>query len=359
MKKLSFLLCMFLSVNMYAQVADFEEAAITPAEANSEYLMDSTGTFTSGVCAFGQYVDALYAPAIYYYGFVVSNHTDTVFESYEDAYQVVGGQAHSGNNYAVWYSSWYGNDRVSVAEPTQFAGFYVNNSTYVEACIVDGFGLTDGAFTAEDWLKLTIYGLNGTDTTGAVDFYLAKDSSYVREWTWVDLSTLGEVTDLAFDMTGSRNNSYGPEVATYFCMDDLTIEEDIEPATYFIKNNWNGGNWTWQEMTLEEDGITYSYQGVFGGTGVNINTEADDSEALWFPIDQWHFTALGYEPAAGDEILFEYDSQESTITATFKGKSGLDTITIKSENNSLKVMMNGQLYIIRDGKTYNACGVEM
>lgn len=358
MKKLSFLLCMFLAVNMYAQVADFEEAAITPAEANSEYLMDATGTFTSGVCSFGQYVDAAYAPAIYYYGFVASNHTDTVFESYEDAYQVVGGKAHSGNNYAVWYSSWYGNDRVTVTEETEFDGFYVNNNTYMQASIVDGFGLTDGAFTATDWVKLTIYGINGTDTVGQVDVDLAKDGSYIQTWTWVDLSELGAVTALAFGMDGSRYNTYGLEIPTYFCMDDLTPHVD-EPATYFIKNNWNGGNWTWQQMTLEEDGITYSYQGVFGGTGVNINTEADDSEALWFPIDQWHFTALGYEPAAGDEILFEYDSQESTITATFKGKSGLETITIKSENNSLKVMMNGQLYIIRDGKTYNACGVEM
>lgn len=357
MKKLSFLLCMFLAVNMYAQVADFEEAAITPTEANSAYLLDSTGTFTSGICQFGQYVDDAWGPT-YYYGFVVSNHTDTIFASLEDAYQVVGGQAHSGNNYAVWYSSWYGNDRVTVTEETEFDGFYVNNNTYMQASIVEGYGLTDGAFTATDWVKLTIYGINGTDTVGQVDVDLAKDGSYIQTWTWVDLSELGAVTALAFGMDGSRYNSYGLEIPTYFCMDDLTPHVD-EPATYFIKNNWNGGNWTWQQMELAEDGITYTYQGVFGGTGVNINTEADDSEALWFPIDKWLFTVLGYEPAAGDEILFEYDSQESTITATFKGKSSLETITIKSENNSLKVMMNGQLYIIRDGKTYNACGVEM
>lgn len=233
MKKFYFLLCMFLAVNMYAVngVADFEEAAITPAEANSAYLLDETGTFTSGNFTFGQYVDTSWGPA-YYYGFVVSNHTDVTFVDYNDAYQVVGGQAHSGSNYAVWYASWYGNDRIQVAgDDAKVLDYcYINNNTYCQAAYVDGFGLTDGAFTADDWALLTIYGWNGETKTDSIEVYMAKDGSYIQEWTKVDLHNLGAVTELSFAMTSSRNNTYGNEVPTYFCIDDVTtnIPEGLE-----------------------------------------------------------------------------------------------------------------------------------
>ena len=235
MKKFYFVLCMFLSVNMFAQnaVADFEEAAITPDSANSQYLMDETGTFTSGDFLFGQYVDTSWGDA-YYYGFVVSNHTDTDWQSFDDAYQVVGGQAHSGDNFAVWYASWYGGDRVSVAgdKAKKLDCFYINNTTYVEHAITVSDGMTQGSFTADDWFKLTIYGWNGATMTDSIDFYLAKDGSYIQEWTKVDLTALGAVTELSFAMSSTRNNSYGMTTPAYFCMDDLTyaIEQGLEDA---------------------------------------------------------------------------------------------------------------------------------
>ena len=50
---------------------------------------------------------------------------------------------------------------------------------------------------------------------------------------------------------------------------------------------------------------------------------------------------------------------ESIANECYAGKTGMETITIQSENNAVKVMHNGQLYIIRDGKMYNAAGVQM
>jgi hypothetical protein len=134
----------------------------------------------------------------------------------------------------------------------------------------------------------------------------------------------------------------------------------IEEIQYYIKNNWNGGEWTWEEMTPANDGnITWTYRGIFGGTGVNINNLPIDADAIWFPVDKWLFTTLGYEPEAGDDILFEFNSELLTLTATFMGKVGLETVTFQREGETMKLIHNGQLYIIRDGKMYNALGAQV
>lgn len=76
--------------------------------------------------------------------------------------------------------------------------------------------MTDGAFTKGDWCKLTVYGVKGNEVTGHVDFYLADyrsdneaDHYYVKDWTWVNLSTLGTVDQLNFEVTASRSNEWG------------------------------------------------------------------------------------------------------------------------------------------------------
>lgn len=53
------------------------------------------------------------------------------------------------------------------------------------------------------------------------------------------------------------------------------------PSTYFLKNNWNGGDWTWQEMTAVGDGTFRLENVVYGGHGINYNYEADDAGAVW------------------------------------------------------------------------------
>ena len=45
---------------------------------------------------------------------------------------------------------------------------------------------------------------------------------------------------------------------------------------YYLKNNWDGGEWTWKEMVAQTDGSYLLENVVFGGTGVNINTSASD-----------------------------------------------------------------------------------
>lgn len=55
----------------------------------------------------------------------------------------------------------------------------------------------------------------------------------------------------------------------------------VEPLKYYLKNNWNGGDWTWQEMTAVSDGTFRLENVVYGGHGINYNYEADDAGAVW------------------------------------------------------------------------------
>ena len=79
-----------------------------------------------------------------------------------------------------------------------------------------------GGFTENDHLLLTIGGsLEGKEVNSTVEFYLAKGTNIVNQWTYVDLSKLGKVDELHFTMSGTKTNDMGLTTPTYFCIDNL------------------------------------------------------------------------------------------------------------------------------------------
>ena len=84
---------------------------------------------------------------------------------------------------------------------------------------------------------------------------------------------------------------------------------------YYLKNNWNGGEWTWKEMTKNEEDGTYLLEyAVFGGSGVNINTSASDEGARYVAAE--YIMAFDYTIfdvgvlGALDTVAFVYDPEE-------------------------------------------------
>lgn len=101
---------------------------------------------------------------------------------------------------------------------------YVNNSCYAIACYMDGNGLT-AKIGVEDWVKVvaTGYDLNG-NITGTSDFYLCDGpSKIITEWTKWDLSGLGKVCKVEFNITGSSDNGYGFSQPAYFAYDNIMV----------------------------------------------------------------------------------------------------------------------------------------
>lgn len=101
---------------------------------------------------------------------------------------------------------------------------YVNNSTYAISCYCDGNGLT-AAIGPDDWVKLIAVGYDADENKiGEVSMYLCNGpDNIVTEWTKFDLSSLGEVVKVEFNITGSSDNGYGFSQPAYFAYDDVCV----------------------------------------------------------------------------------------------------------------------------------------
>jgi hypothetical protein len=124
------------------------------------------------------------------------------------------------------------NEAMGTNKECVFDHFYVTNTTYAALAMKNGsspakvFSYADG-----DWFKLVIEGIdkNG-NPTGKVEFYLAdfrtpSSPGIITEWTSVDLSSLGSVAEMKFDLQSSDTGAYGMNTPAYFCFDNLAIKQ--------------------------------------------------------------------------------------------------------------------------------------
>ena len=101
---------------------------------------------------------------------------------------------------------------------------YVTNTTYALNCYMDGNGLT-AKIGPDDWVKLVATGYNADGTkTGEASLYLCNGpDNIVMDWTKWDLSGLGKVSKVTFNVTGSSDNGYGFSQPAYFAYDDVAV----------------------------------------------------------------------------------------------------------------------------------------
>lgn len=202
---------------------------------------DGSGGFISGDTWFTNQYDSTWGS---WSGWAYSNTKDTTTPGPTNQYSAItGGGVNGSSNYGVAYiSSWagdhaqlyFGYNSGSYEQPV--LGAYITNTTYAYLSMKNGdqfakkFGGEDG--TDPDWFKLTVYGLDSSYermSDNFVEFYLAdyrfddpSQDYIVDEWTWVDLSSLGSVYGLEFDLSSSDVGPYGMNTPAYFAMDNLT-----------------------------------------------------------------------------------------------------------------------------------------
>jgi hypothetical protein len=243
MRRLSVLASMLFLVPViaYAELATFDDLTLG---ADGYYNgSDGTGGFTSGGIDFVNNYNSSWGS---WDGWAYSNKTDTTTPGYTNQYSAYTGAAAFGSQYGVYFEPFSLGPTVSLADngTTVFAGAYFTNTTYAALAMLNGdsyatkFGGTTG--NDKDWFLLTITGVDaqGADT-GSVDFYLADyrfDNNsldyIVNNWVWVDLSGLGEVAGLKFDLSSSDVGSYGMNTPAFFAMDHL--EAVPEPGTLVL-----------------------------------------------------------------------------------------------------------------------------
>ena len=214
-------------------VADFENLEV-PADGHMSVTTeddDERTEFTSGDFDFAS---GCMHDWDYWYWFGYANRTDTKYETLDDQWNnVVGGGYDNSANYGVAFAAAFnGPCYVAVNNHGSGAvvpGFYITNSSYAYSSMTNGDGFAK-KFGKGDWFKLTITGYDADgEETGTKDFYLADlrdpNKAYIiNDWRYVDLSGLGKVKTLSFELSSTDTGDYGMNTPAYFCFDNFGAE---------------------------------------------------------------------------------------------------------------------------------------
>lgn len=235
MKKMLLAVSVFCIQYTQAQtVVTFDDLTLAP----DSYWdgSDSTLGFTSG----GVYFENSYNFDWDYWsgGFIYSSSTDVTTAGYTNdfsAYTGIGGN--SSQNYAVNYGG-----GIDFGTEKALASIQITNTTYAALSMLNGdsFGKVFGSpndaqgnpdgTNGEDWFRLLIIGKDDqSNTTDTVIFYLADyrfaDSTQdyiVNTWQTVDLTPLGEVQFLEFELQSTDEGSFGINTPAYFALDNIS-----------------------------------------------------------------------------------------------------------------------------------------
>ncbi len=227
------------SVN--AATSTFEDLTLAPNSYENGANLSPAGGFSSGGNYFANSYNAEYGS---WKGFAYSDVNDTTTAGYTNQYAAItGGGVGGSGNYAVTFDPYFGDASVTLASGQRPSSVYITNTTYAYLSMRDGdpFGFSKkfgGATGAdEDFFTITFTGLDaGGDVTGSVVFALADfrgDADYiVSDWTFVDLSPLGDASSISLSYASSDVGIYGINTPLYAAIDNLVAVP--EPSSIAI-----------------------------------------------------------------------------------------------------------------------------
>lgn len=196
------------------------------------YDQNNTELFHVFPEAFGTYCYWSGGHALSNYG--VENFEDAgAFEQQLTVIGTPGAAGHNGSAHFAMHNGYMDNSQFCMLETLPSLEFYdgqarvidhlwVTNSTYAINSYVNGTAYSAPA-SDTDWVKIIATGNHADGTTSTAEFYLLKNGVPVRTWTFWNLSTLGEVVSVEFNITGSSDNGYGFSQPSYFAYDDVAV----------------------------------------------------------------------------------------------------------------------------------------
>jgi hypothetical protein len=159
-------------------------------------------------------------------GFAVSSLRDSVNGGWVNQYNTVAGQGASGSQkFALVF------DSASIHFPyinsyQKPQSVMVTNSTYAYRDMLNGSSFSK-KFGQGDWFKVIFKGLSQGNETGSVEFFLADfrngKSILIKDWTSVNLTSLGKVDDVKISFESSDMGQWGINTPQYVCLDNLKV----------------------------------------------------------------------------------------------------------------------------------------
>jgi len=244
-----FLMILGLSTGLVSQaqttIETFESYTVTP----KGYYKDTLSTgWESSQAVFRYrwtYMTTPFTASYWSDGYAYANLADSIHGSYDTLYTV---KSKTGYNGSAFYVVGQPGGFIKMKNPnTRVDGFYVTNTTYAHRSIKNGdafarkFGDTTGTGSGTsipqgsypDWFKLIVRSYkNGSLTNDSVQFYLADyrfsnntQDYVVKNWQWVDCSSLGAVDSITCVLKSSDNNMYGMNTPAFFAFDNFTTTQ--------------------------------------------------------------------------------------------------------------------------------------
>ena len=281
---------MELKLKQPAAIATFEEIEIGE-EGHMSYTTEDDDERTEFVSGDFEFATGCYSDWKSWWFFGYANHKDSIYESLDDQFKnIVGGGYNNSDNYGVAYAaSFYGPCEITLlSDPVVVPGFYITNSSYAYSSMTCGDSFAK-KFEKGDWFKLTITGYDeDNEVTGTKDFYLAdlrdpKKAYIINDWRYVDLSGLGEVSKIGFELSSSDNGTYGMNTPAYFCFDNFGAKgQEVLPE---------------KNVVLPLDVATFEDIKIGAEGHMSISTEEDDERS--------EFVSGDFEFATG--CMSDYD----------------------------------------------------
>ena len=170
-----------------------------------------------------------------------ANHGDytyqlTVYDKDANGLVTKGGGHNGSDNFAMHYgycdnSGW--NQTTEEALPAIYFKddnarvidhLWVCLSTYEYYCLYEGNGLT-APLGEGDYVIIEAIGHKEDGTTQKIQIRVADlQNGVIDDWTKWDLTALGKVTKVQFNIIGTNDNGYGFSQPAYFAYDDVAVQ---------------------------------------------------------------------------------------------------------------------------------------
>lgn len=219
-------------------VASSFDATYTGSVATPDYVWKDSATSLTGPNIFsGGYFSG---------GWVVSSYNSNDLSTYgdytSDLYVYNASNENSmtrgGHNGSDTFLIGYGNKsdwgdyrptlRFADGKARVVCGCYVNSTCYFLNIARNG-NYSSPAIAEGQKVEIHATGYDAAgNETGTVTMTFAEKDKMITDWTAWDLSSLGEVVEVKFDMTGDVENEYGFSMPTYYAIDDVTVEWQAE-----------------------------------------------------------------------------------------------------------------------------------
>jgi len=113
------------------------------------------------------------------------------------------------------------------------AGVYVCNHPWPYYGCLHGDGFAR-AFEEGDYFELVAVGVDveGNEKNVSINLveFVNGQLNALNDWTYFDLSSLGEVTSVYFKLNSTDTGDYGMNTASYFCMDKFQVSTPGNPT---------------------------------------------------------------------------------------------------------------------------------